>query len=166
MSDANVNYSPIRHSQSGVIALLLILVIWVLIFWQGLVTALDIWLISDTFNHCLFVLPASAYFIYQKREQLALSAIKPNYWVLILCIASSGLYAVGLSGGVQLFMHIATFTFLPFSVWFLLGNEQAKKILFPLFFILFCIPIGEELIPTLQEVTADLSVMMLQWLVY
>ena len=163
MSDANLNYSPIRHSQSGVIALLLILVIWVLIFWQGLVTALDIWLISDTFNHCLFVLPASAYFIYQKREQLALSAIKPNYWVLILCIASSGLYAVGLSGGVQLFMHIATFTFLPFSVWFLLGNEQAKKILFPLFFILFCIPIGEELIPTLQEVTADLSVMMLQW---
>ncbi|MEI8648950.1 exosortase [Paraglaciecola sp. Hal342] len=35
--------------------------------------------------------------------------------------------------------------------------------MFPLFFIVFCIPVGEELIPTLQAITADMSVMMLQW---
>jgi exosortase/archaeosortase family protein len=39
----------------------------------------------------------------------------------------------------------------------------AYKILFPLAFILFCIPIGEELIPALQEVTTDLSMVMLGW---
>ena len=163
MNDGNTKAVKERHSFTGIVSLLLIVLLWLATFWQGVVTAVDIWLITDTFNHCLFVIPASIYFIYLKREQLALSAIEPNYWVLIPCIGSGGIYAVGLSGGVQLFMHIATFTFLPLSVWFLLGNTQAKKILFPLFFILFCIPIGEELIPVLQEVTADLSVMMLQW---
>lgn len=164
MNDGNITAVKERHSFTGIASLLLIVLLWLVTFWQGLVTAIDIWLITDTFNHCLFVIPASIYFIFLKREQLSLSAIKPNYWVLILCIGSAGIYAVGLSGGVQLFMHIATFTFLPLSVWFLLGNTQAKKILFPLFFILFCIPIGEELIPVLQEITADLSVMMLQWI--
>jgi exosortase len=60
-------------------------------------------------------------------------------------------------------MHVATFTFLPLSIWAFIGNQLAYRILFPLIFILFCIPIGEELIPTLQEVTADLSVIMLNW---
>lgn len=163
MNDGSMHAPEERHSTKGIIALLIVVTFWVATFWQGLVSAIDIWIISDIFNHCLFVIPASIYFIYCKKEQLSLSAIKPNYWVLILCFGSLGLYGVGLSGGVQLFMHIATFTFLPFSIWFLLGNEQAKKILFPLFFIVFCIPVGEELIPTLQAVTADLSVMMLQW---
>jgi EpsI family protein len=60
-------------------------------------------------------------------------------------------------------MHVATFTFLPLSIWAFIGNRSAYKILFPLVFILFCIPIGEELIPALQEVTADLAMVMLGW---
>jgi exosortase A len=157
------NNNKARHSHTGIISLIAVVILWLSVFWQGLRTAFDIWLISDIFNHCLFVIPASLYFIYLKREQLALSSIKPNYWVLILCLGSLALYGVGLSGEVQLFMHVAAFTFLPFSVWFLLGNTQAKKILFPLFFIIFCIPVGEELIPSLQAITADMSVTMLQW---
>ncbi|QHJ11299.1 hypothetical protein FX988_01527 [Paraglaciecola mesophila] len=163
MNDGSAFGLKERHSVVGIVSLLVIVSLWVVTFWQGIVTAIDIWIISDIFNHCLFVIPASVYFIYCKREQLSLSAINPNYFVLVFCLGSLGLYGVGLSGGVQLFMHIATFTFLPFSIWFLLGNEQAKRILFPLFFVIFCIPVGEELIPTLQAVTADMSVMMLQW---
>ncbi|MEP2653042.1 MAG: exosortase A, partial [Paraglaciecola sp.] len=56
-----------------------------------------------------------------------------------------------------------TFTFLPLALWAYLGNKVAFQIMFPLAFILFCIPVGEELIPTLQEVTADLSMIMLNW---
>ncbi|MDO6558269.1 exosortase [Paraglaciecola chathamensis] len=163
MNDGSAFDLKERHSTVGIVSLLVVVSLWVLTFWQGIVTAIDIWIISDIFNHCLFIIPASVYFIYCKREQLSLSAINPNYWVLLFCLGSLALYGVGLSGGVQLFMHIATFTFLPFSIWFLLGNEQAKRILFPLFFIVFCIPVGEELIPTLQTITADMSVMMLQW---
>lgn len=143
--------------------LLLILVTWVIVFWKGLSTAIDIWLISEIFNHCLFVLPGAAYLIYLKRSDLDLTYFKPNYLVTVLCIGCLTLYAIGLAGDVQLFMHVATFTFLPLSIWAFIGNHLAYKILFPLVFVLFCIPIGEEFIPALQEITADLSVVMLNW---
>lgn len=146
-----------------VICFALIIGAWCAVFWQGLITAIDIWVISEIFNHCLLVLPGSAYLIYLKRHELDLTLAKPNYWVLVFCLGSLLLYAIGLAGDVQLFMHVATFTFLPFCIWAYIGNRLAYKILFPLFFILFCIPIGEEFIPTLQEITADMSVEMLRW---
>jgi exosortase A len=142
---------------------ILLLSTWILVFWQGIITAIDIWIVSDIFNHCLFVLPGIAYLIYLKRSELDLTYLKPNYLVISLCVGSLTLYAIGLAGDVQLFMHVATFTFLPLSIWAFIGNQLAYKIIFPLSFILFCIPIGEELIPTLQEVTADLSMVMLNW---
>jgi len=55
-------------------------------------------------------------------------------------------------------MHLALFSLLPTLIWFAIGNKAAWHIVFPLFFMMFSIPIGEELIPFLQEVTADLSV--------
>jgi exosortase A len=152
-----------KNGKTVILGLVIIVFTWCAVFWQGLRTAIDIWIISDIFNHCLFVLPAVVYFIYLKRPQLAPYEIAPNYWLLLPCAGSLLLYAIGLSGGVQLFMHVATFTFLPLSIWFFLGNKLAAKITFPLFFILFCIPIGEELIPTLQQITADMSVVMLNW---
>jgi exosortase A len=145
------------------VCLVLLLSTWVAVFFQGLITAIDIWLISDIFNHCLFVIPGSIFLIYLKRRELSLQYFKPNYFVLILCLGSLFLYAIGLAGDLQLFIHVSTFTFLPLSIWAFIGNQLALKILFPLIFILFCIPVGEELIPALQEVTADLSMVMLDW---
>ncbi|MFQ3193013.1 MAG: exosortase A [Paraglaciecola sp.] len=159
----NTNESNVTNIKLLLTCLIFIVAAWVLVFWQGLTTAVDIWIISDTFNHCLFVLPGVLYLIYINRAELDVADTKPNYFVLFLCIGSLILYAISLAGSVQLFMHVATFTFLPLSIWAFIGNRLAYKILFPLVFILFCIPIGEELIPVLQEVTADLSMVMLNW---
>jgi exosortase A len=159
---ALINLEPVSLKPL-LISLLLLVCAWILIFWQGIITAVDIWIASDIFNHCLFVLPGVGYLIYLKRNELNLDYLKPNYFVLPLCVGSLTIYAVGLAGDVQLFMHVATFTFLPLSLWTFIGNRLAYKIIFPLGFILFCIPIGEELIPALQEVTADLSMVMLNW---
>jgi exosortase A len=156
------NLAPVNVKAFS-LSLLLLICTWVLVFWQGIITAVDIWIISEIFNHCLFVLPGVVYLIYLKRSELDLAHLKPNYFVLVLCMGSLTLYAIGLAGDVQLFMHMAIFTFLPLSIWAFIGNRLAYKILFPLVFILFCIPIGEELIPALQEVTADLSMVMLNW---
>jgi exosortase A len=163
LTSQDINKPNMNNVKPVIICLLIIVAVWVLVFWQGLTTAVGIWIISDIFNHCFFVLPGVLYLVYIKRAELDLADVKPNYLVLFLIVGSLALYAIGLAGGVQLFMHVATFTFLPLSIWFFIGNRLSYKILFPLVFILFCIPIGEELIPTLQEVTADLSMIMLNW---
>jgi len=159
----NPKQNTIISAKPVLLCLTLLIAAWLLVFWQGVTTAVDIWIISDIFNHCLFVLPGVLYLIYLKRAELDVADVKPNYLVFVLCVGSLTLYAIGLAGDVQLFMHVATFTFLPLSIWAFIGNRLAYKILFPLVFILFCIPIGEELIPVLQEVTADLAMVMLGW---
>jgi exosortase A len=155
--------NKLSSSHQLLLMLASVLIAWIVVFWQGLVTAIDIWLISDIFNHCLFVLPGAFYLIYLKRAELASVTFKPAGLGLFFCTGSALVYVVGIAGDVQLFMHLATFSFLPFAIWAFIGNSAANKILFPLFFIVFCIPFGEEFIPALQKITADLAVMMLNW---
>ena len=156
-------FSLKSQTQQFAYLLAFVFIVWVVCFWQGITTAVEIWLISDIFNHCLFVLPGSFYLIYLKRHELSYALVKPAWWGLLFCAGSALLYLIGIAGDVQLFMHAATFTFLPFAIWTCVGNTIAKRILFPLFFMLFCIPFGEEFIPALQRIAADLSVMMLNW---
>lgn len=144
------------------ILLLSTLLLWLIFFWQGVVTAVDIWWGNEIFNHCFFVLPTTAYLIYSKRSLLFSNKIKPTLLPLLFIVPLSILYVVGRVGDIQLFMHIATFTLLPVLIWALIGHNAAKSILFPLAFLLFAIPVGEQLIPFLQEVTADGAVTLLK----
>jgi len=136
--------------------------LWALLFWKGLLTAFDIWWGNEIFNHCLFVIPTPAYLIYQKRASLLASKIKPTLLPLVFILPLCTLYVVGLVGDIQLFMHVAVFILLPALIWSILGHSAAKIVLFPLAFITFAIPVGEQLIPFLQEVTANGSVALLK----
>ncbi|CAI4163604.1 EpsH [Alteromonas macleodii] len=145
-----------------VILLLSTLVLWLVFCWQGVVTAFDIWWGNEIFNHCLFVLPTTAYLIYIKRDSLLSNDIKPTLLPLFVVVPLCTLYVIGRVGDIQLFMHIAAFTLLPVLIWSVIGHKAAKSILFPLVFLLFAIPVGEQLIPFLQEITADGSVALLK----
>lgn len=134
---------------------------WYGYFYDGINSAIKVWLSSEIFNHCLFVLPASYYLIYRQRSNLSIEKIKPNYWVSVPLLGCLVLYAFGTAGDIQLFMHVAAFTALPLLWWLLLGNTISRTLAFPLLFILFSIPIGEELIPYLQNITADMAVTLL-----
>lgn len=144
------------------IVLLSTLLLWLAFFWQGVVTAIDIWWGNEIFNHCFFVLPTTAYLIYLKQDSLFSNNIKPTLLPLFAIVPLCALYVVGRVGDIQLFMHIATFTLLPVLIWTIIGHNAAKSILFPLVFLLFAIPVGEQLIPFLQEITADGSVALLK----
>lgn len=61
----------------------------------------------------------------------------------------------------NLFEHAAAVFSLQLLLWALIGTARAKQIWFPLCYLTFCIPFGEELIPALQDITADLSMFML-----
>lgn len=139
-----------------------VLIIWFITFYQGISTAVAVWNISEIFTHCFLVIPGAFYLIFQKRKELYQEPFEPNFWLLIPLFALLFLQTFGVVGDIRLLMHIATFTSLPLIIWLMLGNNAAKKIAFPLFFILFSIPFGESLIPFLQEFTTDLAVPLLE----
>nr|WP_136251741.1 exosortase A [Ningiella ruwaisensis] len=131
--------------------------------YQPFYNAVVIWIGNDIYNHCLLVLPASLYFIWEKRKQLKATDTRPSWLALIALVLQLCLYTLGTAADIQLFQHAAIFSMLPTIIWLFIGNNLAWQIKFPLIFMLFAIPVGEELIPFLQEITADISVEMLKW---
>lgn len=139
----------------------ILFLLWLGIFWEPIISAARIWYISEIFQHGFFVIPAAFYFIWRERDQLNGLQPQANYWVLLLLVPFFLLAGLGDAGGIQVFQHIAAFTILPLMIWLLVGNRIARILWFPLCFMLFSIPIGEELVPHLQKITADLAIMML-----
>lgn len=153
----------VTSSPNTLIAVFVIaLVVWLVSFYQGITTAYDVWIISEIFNHCLFVLPCSLYFIYRKRVELIRTGFQPTLLPLVIVAGCLFVQLFGEVGGINIFMHIATFVALPCLIWSLIGHQAAKVIAFPLSFILFCIPVGDQLVPYLQELTTDIAVPMLK----
>jgi len=141
---------------------LFILLLWAIVYYQGIVTAVKVWSISEIFTHCFLVLPCAFYFIFQKRYQIMAHEWRPSYWLLPFLLGTLFLQLFGYVGDIQLFMHIATFSALPLIIWIVIGNKAANEIRFPLFLMLFAIPVGEQLIPHLQLITTDMAVPLIE----
>ena len=139
-----------------------IICLWVLFSWQGLTSVVSIWYGNEIFNHGFFIVPGALYLIYLKRQELLSTPIQTTPAAFIVIVPAILLYVVGVAGDVQLFMHAAMFTLLPALIWLMIGTAAAKVIAFPLCFMLFSVPVGEQLIPYLQEIAADGSVALLR----
>ena len=143
-------------------AFLIALAAWLALVYVSLWSAIEIWIGNEIYNHCLIVIPASIYLIYEKRLTLDWSQAKMSWLAVIAFVGQLILFLLGAAADIQLFQHIAIFSMLPTLVWIFIGNKLAWNLKFPLAFVLFSVPIGEELIPFLQEITADMSVYMLE----
>lgn len=150
-----------KHSRVFLFATLSIF-FWFATFYEAFISAARVWWVSEIYTHGFFILPITAYFVWRKRHELAEQSPKPAYIALIPLFSAGFIYILGLAGDISLFQHAAIFTILPLTIWLLFGTKIAKTILFPLFFILFSIPFGEEFIPLLQKITADNSVWLLR----
>lgn len=168
----NKNAVPINNNEAGSFSFnnnkafyfscLSLLLVWAVFCWQGIVTAIQIWYGNEIFNHGFFIVPGAFYLIYLKRKTLLAQPIKTTPLALVVVIPALLLYVTGIAGHVQLFLHVATFTLLPALIWLMLGTMAARTIMFPLVFMLFSVPVGEQLIPYLQEIAADGSVALLR----
>lgn len=145
------------------ISLFVCILLWLIFCWQGITTAVEIWWGNDIFNHCFFVIPGALYFIYLKRHALLSKPISPTLLPLLIIVPSILVYVIGIAGDVNLLTHMATFVLLPAVIWANIGHKAAYSIFFPLVFMLFSIPVGEQLTPLLQQITADGAVKVLDF---
>ncbi|MBE1287777.1 MAG: exosortase [Alteromonadaceae bacterium] len=155
-------HSHLKASQRMFFSLCLVLLGWAFFSIAGISSAVGIWSVSEIFQHCFLVIPGAMYLIWQERSALQQLPIRPAWQALPVVCGQLALYVVGVAGDIQLFMHVAAFSLLPTLIWLVIGNRAAYQIMFPLLFMLFAIPIGEELVPWLQAITADIAVYLLQ----
>jgi len=161
-SEKEIQLPPFKQNKGFYLSCMAVLCLWLAFCWQGLRTVIEIWYGNEIFNHGFFIVPGAFYLIYLKRHALLAQPIYTAPLAFIVIVPSILLYVVGLAGDIQLFLHAATFTLLPALIWLMIGTKAATTILFPLVFMLFSIPVGEQLIPYLQKIAADGSVALLQ----
>lgn len=131
--------------------------------WQTSLETLRVWYVSETFNHCFLVFPISGYLIWRRADRL--KALAPTPWLpgLVPLALGSLVWLVGNTAGV-LVVEQAALIFMGWSlVVTLLGWAVVRALLFPLFFWVFAVPLGTELIPFFQHFTAQLVVPLLRF---
>jgi len=139
---------------------------WILIallFWQDIVDMVNIWWNSSTFNHCLIILPILVWLVHKRKDEVA--QLKPQSWwpgLFYIGAASFG-WLLGDLASVALARQLGVVMMLQGAVIVVLGFNVSRGLLFPLFYAFFLVPIGDELVPLLQTVTADMSMVLLGW---
>ena len=124
---------------------------WISLSWFGLLIAAcyapalyslaSVWVNNADMGHGFFVPLIAAFIIWQKREELLAIEPKPNLWGLVVVLLG-GAQLIAATLGVELFLtHTAIIITLIGVIWLLRGTETLKMLAFPLFLLLFMVPI-------------------------
>ncbi len=92
-----------------------------------------------------------------------LKALAPAAWPPGLVLVGAGALAwlLGEAGSVSLLRHLGLVLMLQGAVVALLGKAVALGLAFPIFYALFLVPFGDELVPPMQELTARMCMALL-----
>jgi exosortase A len=142
--------------------LCLSLLLWGVLFYSSIASTVAIWYRSETFAHGFIILPICIYLIKQNWHKLRQLKVEPNLWVLPLVCGVLISLLFGSLAQLLVIEQAAAFMMLPMIIWCVLGNQVTRVLFFPLAFWMFSVPVGEFLIPQLQELTADITVWLLQ----
>ncbi len=144
----------------GVSAVFLLSIIAFYPTWKSLV---DIWIRSETFAHGFIVIPISLWVIWQKKElHNQIIPGKPSWLGLAFTLLNGFLWLLGSLIHALVIQQYALVGILIGGIWFYLGDKTTKKLVFPLAFLYFMVPVGEALLPYLMQYTADFTIYLLR----
>ena len=116
------------------------------------------WLTVSAYQHILFVPPIIAWLVWNRRTVLARMA--PHAWWpgVPLVLAALALWLVGSLTSIDIVAQAGAVLVLQTITLALLGPRIGAVVLFPLGFAAFLVPFGEEIVPPLQMITAEMTI--------
>src|SRR5512145_418564 len=142
----------------ALLAIALAVVSIVAIYRETAASIVAIWIRSETFAHGFVVVPLCIWLAWRKRRELARVGFRP-WWPGLLAVAAAG--ALGFAGAAARATVVEQFALafmVQATIVTVVGLKAARLLVFPLAFLLFAVPAGEFLIPTLIDRTADFTI--------
>ena len=142
---------------------------WLVAVWAGLIVLFSgdwtamvgQWWGSSTYNHILLIPPILAWLVMQRRREV-LRLTPVAWWPALIVFAGAGLlWLLGEFAGLAVARQLAVVVMAQASFAAIFGPEVVAGLLFPLCYMLFLVPMGDELIPGLQTLTARLTMVFL-----
>jgi exosortase A len=131
------------------------------LFWPTVNSLMMTWNGSATYNHCWLILPIIGWLVWTRRTDVAQLTPRTYLPGLVVMAAAVGLWLLGDVADANVVRQAGFIGMLQASVLVVLGPQVVRGLLFPLFYLVFLLPVGDELVPSLQNITADFSVWML-----
>jgi len=133
-----------EHRREWVLLGLFVLTFMVVFYptWESLYYA---WSSSDDYSHGFLIVPLSLYFVWQKRQELLNAPIKSSWLALPFVLLALFFYVVSQYAEILTLAPIAMVLFIASSLLFLFGFQIFKICLFPLFLLLFMIPVPGQI---------------------
>ena len=133
--------------------------------WRTSLELFEMWSF-DGYRHGYFVPFISLYFLWQQRARLAEDQWRPQATGAFCLTAALLAWAISGVALIQVLEQLCFIGVIGCTVWALFGFQALKKVLFPIGFLVFGVPLGVELIPILMDKTATASVSVLRFLGY
>ena len=115
--------------------------LFIVLYFPFIRTMVHDWTVDDNYSHGFLVPFISAYMIWTRRRELRDVVISPSNWGLLFIVLGLSQLTVAKIGS-ELFLQRTSIIITLFGiVLFLLGKEFTKKIIVPLLYLAFMVPI-------------------------
>jgi len=128
------------------IRLTILFVLTLILFYPTFPNLYHDWLTYGENSHCILVPLISIFLIWRERESIKLHEIRESKVGLLGLVCSLMIFFLGYVGGVAVVQNTALVMTIISLVLFNLGSSIFKKIVFPLLFLIFMVPIPESVI--------------------
>lgn len=121
------------------------------------------WWNIDTYNHLLLVPFIIGWLVTLKAGELAKTTPQPFPPALALVAAGLGLWWAGQRSDINLIAHAGAVGAVQGAVIAVLGLRASLLLALPIGFATFLVPFGDEIVPPLQFLTADIAIALTRW---
>ena len=131
---------------------------------DAIAAAVAIWIGSPTYSYGILVPPVVAFLLWRQRPALRQMAPRPWPWGLVLVGGAALLASIGQAVSALVVEQLAFVAMLQAATLTMVGPRVFRRLAFPLFYLYLAVPVGDGLIPPLQEFTARFAVGLLDLL--
>jgi len=121
------------------------------------------WSGDAAFSHGFLILPISLWLVWRKRDEISRLPVQPSAFGIVAVLACVLAWVIARGSGVLVIEQAAAVCLIPALVLTAFGRSVTRALIFPLAFLLFMVPFGRGLVPSLMQITADFSALLLQW---
>lgn len=139
-----------------------IIIAWAIVYQDAILGMETIWSRSDTFAHGYFILPISIWLLWRDKERFLASRVQSTWLPLPFLAGSLFVWLFSFAADINVLGQLSAVVSLICIIWLMVGNKIAWRYKFPLAYLLFAVPMGEHLIPQLQDITAWFTVFFLK----
>jgi len=126
-----------------------------LLYWPSSDSLMELW--SDTgkttYTHGFVIAGLVAWLVFRRRDLLAEIPWSPSIPASLLVLVAGFAWMVAVRGGIEIVHQLLLLTLLWLAVWALCGLRMARQLWIPIGYLIFAIPVWDQIIFQLQEAT-------------